>query len=86
MECTTKEQRLAIGFYKPSKEEYEELVNEEIEIIQKMTNTPKELFKNYYFTFDEDSKKSTLLHYFFLQNKDLSFQSISELSDRIGAL
>lgn len=86
MECTTKEQRLAIGFYKPSKEEYEELINEEIEIIQKMTSTPKELFKNYYFTFDENSKKSTLLHYFFLRNENLSFQNISELSDRVGAL
>lgn len=86
MECTTKAQRLAIGFYRPSKEEYEELINEEIEIIQKMTSTPKELFKNYYFTFDENSKKSTLLHYFFLRNKNLSFQNISELSDRVGAL
>ena len=86
MECTTKEQRLAIGFYKPSKEEYEELINEEIEIIQKMTSTPKELFKNYYFTFDENSKRSTLLHYFFLRNENLSFQNISELSDRVGAL
>lgn len=85
-ECTTREQRLAIGFYKPSKEEYEELINEEIEIIQKMTSTPKELFKNYYFTFDENSKRSTLLHYFFLQNENLSFQNISELSDRVGAL
>ncbi|MDU1911922.1 BREX system Lon protease-like protein BrxL [Fusobacterium sp.] len=86
MECTTKEQRLAIGFYKPSKEEYEELINEEIEIIQKMTSTHKELFKNYYFTFDKNSKRSTLLHYFFLRNENLSFQNISELSDRVGAL
>lgn len=86
MECTTREQRLAIGFYKPSKEEYEDLINEEIEIIQRMTNTPKDFFKNYYFTFDEYSKKSALLHYFFLQNETLSFQSIFELSDRIGNL
>lgn len=86
MKCTTREQRLAIGFYKPSKEEYEELINEEIEIIQRMTNTSKDLFKNYYFTFDENSKKSSLLHYFFLKNKDLNYQSISELSDRIENL
>lgn len=86
MECTTREQRLAIGFYKPSKEEYEELINEEIEIIQRMTNTSKDLFKNYYFTFDENSKKSSLLHYFFLKNNDLNYQSISELSDRIENL
>lgn len=86
MECTTREQRLAIGFYKPTKEEYEDLINEEIEIIQRMTNTPKDFFKNYYFTFDEYSKKSALLHYFFLQNETLSFQSIFELSDRIGNL
>lgn len=86
MKCTTREQRLAIGFYKPSKEEYEELINEEIEIIQRMTNTSKDLFKNYYFTFDENSKKSSMLHYFFLKNKDLNYQSISELSDRIGNL
>ncbi|MDH6457904.1 hypothetical protein M2102_001536 [Fusobacterium sp. PH5-7] len=86
MKCTTREQRLAIGFYKPSKEEYEELINEEIEIIQRMTNTSKDLFKNYYFTFDENSKKSSLLHYFFLKNNDLNYQSISELSDRIGNL
>lgn len=86
MKCTTREQRLAIGFYKPSKEEYEELINEEIEIIQRMTNTSKDLFKNYYFTFDENSKKSSLLHYFFLKNNDLNYQSISELSDRIENL
>lgn len=86
MECTTREQRLAIGFYKPTKEEYEDLINEEIEIIQRMTNTPKDFFKNYYFTFDEYSKESALLHYFFLQNETLSFQSIFELSDRIGNL
>ena len=86
MECTTREQRLAIGFYKPSKEEYEELINEEIEFIQRMTDTSKDLFKNYYFTFDENSKKHSLLHYFFLKNKSLSYQNVSKLSDRIGNL
>lgn len=86
MECTTREERLAIGFYKPTKEEYEELINEGIEIIQRMTNTSKELFKNYYFIFDEYSKRISLLHYFFLQNENLSFQSIFELSNRIAKL
>lgn len=86
MECTTREQRLSINFYKPSKEECEELINEEIEIIQRMTNTPKDFFKSYYFIFNESSRKISLLHYFFLQNENLSFQSIFELSDRIAKL